>query len=995
MVATVVCVVLLPLLFIPSDGNVQSSHTVLLSVIDAIERLIGFYKASYKYLNLDGFFGLKVVEGQIQQILEEHKQGQHNRLSLVVVQRLQSLLEDIRWIGERAIAAVRADDESYFNKMSYVIAQPWSLFKQPRKVVPSLRWDVPIYKASETKRLDEQQSDKCMMEITKPAQTQSQSQSRCSLSRECGLIMTQRGLTNYGITHQLLWTALAERAGCGDEITALMKTLGFNSTDHMQEEFCTNNFYEMLTSVHIFMSGKVSGDFQDMFMEQQFVCPSLGFFEFLKKDYLDQILSWQLPTGCFGEHSETESAMQNHILDDFPPEGEARGARPGNYRLNNLSQISSLDLRKKEVEEQLKRLQSSSLLQNSGLQAKENNALANLQGNHPLAKLQGNHPLAKLQGSHPLAKLQGNHPLAKLQGKENHPLAKLQGQLQRAGNPGGLNQAVPQRQSAGGERGLVRNPGQSIQQLRQNPHIQRKPVFGVNAPQQSHRLVDARQQSQRLVDARKQSKHLVDARQQSQHLVDAHQQSQHLVDARQQSQQSVEKNWPAQVQGVIRVNGASRLQDRSHLQKARMQSPPGDPHRPPQRVPARQQNRLPSNLPRRTSNDKKGDFPNLLEGNFPKKYPVEEAFRSQGDAHDHAQLHQNSVLNNFANRLAEASKRQRANPGPEAVKVPPQVARFLGEGQRPAFAPVRAPVPGGLPGQRVLAAFQSAQGSVRRLLVEKDMPGGCLSHKTGVACGALALYLRFLINPPPASSFYTDTHAGMLGSKEPYGNVMEFLGKKLAKENFNDGEGEEEEYEEEKEEEEEEEEEDKREEEMYPHARHVAARQQEKKVVRFGANGNAALRSPEKKEEEEENNDLREDRKDLYKDEKDEEEGPDYIKRMEDSPKAANAKSTDDTEYTYYEDSDNHQGGVKKHKGQPQPQPRKRGSSVVAPDNHAAWEPSLVVSDPALGPKDSPPAKVLVVLLSAVSLALIFLVCKFMKKRRIHLKYGSRAFLRL
>ena len=41
-----------------------------------------------------------------------------------------------------------------------------------------------------------------------------------------------------------------------------------------------------------------------VFYFTEFVCPNLGFFEFLKKDYLDQILSWQMPSGCFGEDAD-------------------------------------------------------------------------------------------------------------------------------------------------------------------------------------------------------------------------------------------------------------------------------------------------------------------------------------------------------------------------------------------------------------------------------------------------------------------------------------------------------------------------------------------------------------------------------------------------------------------------------------------------------------------------------------------------------------------
>ena len=59
------------------------------------------------------------------------------------------------------------------------------------------------------------------------------------------------------------------QAGCGVELNSLLRRLGFKSTDEMQEEFCTNNYYEMLAVVHVFMMGKVKGAYQDMFMEQR------------------------------------------------------------------------------------------------------------------------------------------------------------------------------------------------------------------------------------------------------------------------------------------------------------------------------------------------------------------------------------------------------------------------------------------------------------------------------------------------------------------------------------------------------------------------------------------------------------------------------------------------------------------------------------------------------------------------------------------------------
>lgn len=51
----------------------------------------------------------------------------------------------------------------------------------------------------------------------------------------------------------------------------------------------------------------------------EFVCPSMGFFEFLKKDYIDQILSWQMPSGCFGDEGKGGLQPTRQPL-NVPPE---------------------------------------------------------------------------------------------------------------------------------------------------------------------------------------------------------------------------------------------------------------------------------------------------------------------------------------------------------------------------------------------------------------------------------------------------------------------------------------------------------------------------------------------------------------------------------------------------------------------------------------------------------------------------------------------------
>ena len=63
MAAALAVYILLPLLFTSSGCHAQDVHAILLKVVNAIERLIGYYKAGYQNMNLDGLYGLKVLEG--------------------------------------------------------------------------------------------------------------------------------------------------------------------------------------------------------------------------------------------------------------------------------------------------------------------------------------------------------------------------------------------------------------------------------------------------------------------------------------------------------------------------------------------------------------------------------------------------------------------------------------------------------------------------------------------------------------------------------------------------------------------------------------------------------------------------------------------------------------------------------------------------------------------------------------------------------------------
>ncbi|XP_005094546.1 uncharacterized protein LOC101856725 [Aplysia californica] len=299
-------------LLLLSGISVQSElDSDIHGVLSAIDKLVSYFKVNVQNLNLDGLFGLRVVEGQLHLLVTEYSKGNHKHLSPNVLEQIVKLKTQAEEISAVAVEPVRNDDSKYFDDFNVVIASPWKIMKPHRKLVPSLRWEIPQYKAKVKVKLTEELSDRCMTELMQSTEL------TCNISAECAKIMTMRGLTGYGVTHQLLWSALGEKMpSCRTTIGKLLEERGVQNVSQMQLELCTNIFYEMVAVVQVLMHGEVHESHQDLFLEQQFVCPNLGFYEFLKKDYLGQILKWQFPSGCFGESEEDEEEDDDEDVEE-------------------------------------------------------------------------------------------------------------------------------------------------------------------------------------------------------------------------------------------------------------------------------------------------------------------------------------------------------------------------------------------------------------------------------------------------------------------------------------------------------------------------------------------------------------------------------------------------------------------------------------------------------------------------------------------------------
>ncbi|CAG2258017.1 unnamed protein product [Mytilus edulis] len=198
-------------------------------------------------------------------IIVKVENGTIKQLKPNMIEKLKSMKTVSTKTCEDALDFVRKDDEEYFQSMKFLLGNPWSLHKDYKHLQFQLLWDQQVYKKSSVSSLNEKESDKCMMEIM----GYQPSKKKCGVSPFCIELMTRKGLTGYGMTHQMLWTMLSEQAGCYEELSNLLVTNGRGQTHNIQLEFCTNNYLEMMHIVHGTLKGQIIPRFQDLFMEQR------------------------------------------------------------------------------------------------------------------------------------------------------------------------------------------------------------------------------------------------------------------------------------------------------------------------------------------------------------------------------------------------------------------------------------------------------------------------------------------------------------------------------------------------------------------------------------------------------------------------------------------------------------------------------------------------------------------------------------------------------
>ncbi|VBB34238.1 unnamed protein product, partial [Acanthocheilonema viteae] len=281
------------------------SARLIALVLNALYGLEKYYNDYYKNLDVDGLFGLRIIEGHLKSIQE----NVGDDIDSEITNEIGNLSLMAGVIANKALPYVANRDKEYFNQYQFLLYHPYRMNFTPQRTDERLRWKEKQLKVSKSDRdspppilLAEKQSNRCFTELLLASSNSMTKTYSCHLSNDCMKRMVdRRGFTRYQLTHQILYIAIALQTPCNFMLSNFVVLTKNQTITSVLTEYCTN----MIDELNILLrnpriAAKLNYDERDLLMEQIFTCGQFGFVELSSLHFFASILSWQNPTsGCF------------------------------------------------------------------------------------------------------------------------------------------------------------------------------------------------------------------------------------------------------------------------------------------------------------------------------------------------------------------------------------------------------------------------------------------------------------------------------------------------------------------------------------------------------------------------------------------------------------------------------------------------------------------------------------------------------------------------
>ncbi|XP_066432240.1 UPF0764 protein C16orf89 homolog isoform X2 [Eleutherodactylus coqui] len=277
---------------------VTNTESAVRCAISAILKAVQLFKKEHKGFNLDGVLGYNVLLGQIKGTLERFDPKKDLYAYKAMKQVKKVLIEVIN----NTTYFLKQSDLEYFEDFHDLLkGQFWTPTTSWNQTNPGLAYRGPL--ANESLCLTGESSNECIISLLGSIK---KNKEPCVVTAPCRKIMNQKGCIRYALNHQLLYFIIGKMKHCSNDMFG--KDFG-NYTN----AYCADM---MKTNVEIEQSGYPESH-QDLFMENIMLCGLCGYSDFYKLEWMNKIISWQLPNiGCFGDTEDDvnskKAVNENH-----------------------------------------------------------------------------------------------------------------------------------------------------------------------------------------------------------------------------------------------------------------------------------------------------------------------------------------------------------------------------------------------------------------------------------------------------------------------------------------------------------------------------------------------------------------------------------------------------------------------------------------------------------------------------------------------------------
>lgn len=329
-------------------NKIQTIHSQELDkLLKALKKVVDFMAARPEKLNLDAAYGLTLGEGHLMSV-STHKNMR--LLTLKQEKNLKSLLNECSKTRTeiKKILSAKSGNNSYYMEslpVSHVLMESkyWSY---------PVNWKSGIFKSTAPKTLsknyftlekliwhgkpNEKESDKCIIEVLKEFENNT-----CQIADDCeAMLVEDDNPQGYSTTHRLLLLILAKVFNC--------KELKSVSSDELILKYCSSILQNLIRLEALGFPYSTS----DLAIEEVLLCGSQGYLEFLHNHWMNTILSWQKPNGCFNSslkrHKHKSRKRRNSNKIGFGCEDHTTGLGVGSIALfirhyieNNIDKITN------------------------------------------------------------------------------------------------------------------------------------------------------------------------------------------------------------------------------------------------------------------------------------------------------------------------------------------------------------------------------------------------------------------------------------------------------------------------------------------------------------------------------------------------------------------------------------------------------------------------------------------------------------------------------